>query len=222
MAGLGRSSSGRRPVDSLGPSAVVVRHEIRGRGRPGAGRGGPGGGRAARTRGTRSAPVGPVGEVVVGIGGPVGHTGRVGHHGRREFTTDTGSRWGPTTVASGKVVSSGPSCSRCCGELRTQRSPGPHHCQDLEDGFQVAVVRRLVVLQVIVAPTGNTGDPLQLVAREVGQLKLELLVNVVGPHGCLDTKREASPPCPASPPRPVGRRGSEPYRKRRRRSGTGS
>ena len=39
-----------------------------------------------------------------------------------ETITDTGSRWVTSTVASGKVVISGPNCSRCWGDFSTHRS----------------------------------------------------------------------------------------------------
>ena len=101
-----------------------------------------------------------------------------------DCTTETGSRWVTTTVASGNVASRGPSCSRCCGDLSTQRSPrAVLPLQDLEHGLQIGVVRGLVVGQVVVAPARDAGHPLELVAREVGQLELELLVDVVGSHG---------------------------------------
>ena len=44
-----------------------------------------------------------------------------------DTVTDTGSRWVTTKVASGKVATSGPNCSRCWGDLSTQRLPPRNH-----------------------------------------------------------------------------------------------
>jgi len=42
--------------------------------------------------------------------------------------TDVGSRCVITNVASGNTALSGPNCSRCCGDLRTQRCPPRSRC----------------------------------------------------------------------------------------------
>ena len=53
----------------------------------------------------------------------------------------------------------------------------------LEDGLQVGVVGGLVVGQVVVAPPRDARHPFELIAGEVRQLQLQLLMDVVGPHG---------------------------------------
>ena len=56
--------------------------------------------------------------------------------------------------------------------------------QDLEPREQrPLVVGRLVVRQVVVAPDGRARDPLEVVAREIGEHELELFVDVVRLHG---------------------------------------
>ena len=44
-----------------------------------------------------------------------------------ETVTETGSRWVTTKVASGKVARSVGNCSRCWGDLSTQRVPPRSH-----------------------------------------------------------------------------------------------
>ena len=100
-----------------------------------------------------------------------------------DCTTATGSRWVTTTVASGKVVSSGPMLLEVLGRLEHPALAGPVPLQDLQHRLHVGVVRGLVVAEVVVAPLRGPGHPLEVVGREVGQHQLELLVDVVGLHG---------------------------------------
>jgi hypothetical protein len=69
--------------------------------------------------------------------------------------------------------------------LRRLQDPAlarPVPLEDLEDRLQVLVVGPLVVREVVVAPMRAPRDPFLIVAREVRQLQLELLVDVVGTH----------------------------------------
>ena len=45
-----------------------------------------------------------------------------------DSTTGTGSRWVNTTTTPGKTLSSTGSCSRCCGDLSSQRRPPRRNC----------------------------------------------------------------------------------------------
>ena len=73
-----------------------------------------------------------------------------------DCSTATGSRRVKAMVASGKVASSGPSCSRCWGVLSTQRLRAPQMAEHLQLPAQERVVRRLVEAQVVVAPGWGT------------------------------------------------------------------
>ena len=58
----------------------------------------------------------------------------------------------------------------------------PHPLEDLEHRLHVRVVRRLVVAEVVVAPARRAHHPFLVVAGEVRELELDLLVDVVGAH----------------------------------------
>ena len=55
-----------------------------------------------------------------------------------DAVTATGSRWVWTMRASGNTVSSGPSCSRCCGDFSSHRSPdGRRNCRTWRSTLRV-------------------------------------------------------------------------------------
>ena len=99
-----------------------------------------------------------------------------------DWTTATGSRWVTTTVASGKVAQEGPELLEVLGRLEDPALLGVDPLQNLEHRLHVGVVRSLVVGEVVVAPLRAPRHPLERVAREVGQLQLDLLVHVIGLH----------------------------------------
>ena len=93
--------------------------------------------------------------------------------------TATGSRCVTTTWRPGTRSSSGPNCSRCWGDLSTQRSPPRSHWSAWRTLRQVAVRRRLVVGVVVVAPRRHRRDRLEQHRREVDREELDLLVHVL-------------------------------------------
>ena len=82
----------------------------------------------------------------------------------------------------GKTRSSTGTCSRCCGDLSSQRRPPRRNCIALSCVARYCVMRRLVVGAVVVAPARHVGECLEQHRRDVVGQQLDLFVDVIGGH----------------------------------------
>ena len=109
------------------------------------------------------------------------HAGGVAPMVTYDATTDAGSRCVKTITASGNAASSGPICSRCCGDLRPSASRRAATAWPAGRGGGSGTTASGPRL-VRVAPRRQERHRLEEHGREVDGEELDLLVHVVGRH----------------------------------------